>query len=81
MDSYFGVGLPYLDERKDVWDDIGRLIISVNNRTMLLGDFNQVEYSCQKSGGTNYIPGREDFMKWRMNWQLTELPCKGARFT
>lgn len=66
-------GSPYIEERQVVWESIRNINSLNSNKILLIGDFNQVEYHCQKLGGTTNIQGRESFMKWRMECQLTEL--------
>ncbi|KAL2938022.1 LINE-1 retrotransposable element ORF2 protein [Bienertia sinuspersici] len=54
---------------------------SLNMPTVILGDFNQIEFLDQKLGGTNYIPGASAFSSWRINLMLSELPFHGTKFT
>ncbi|KAL2943654.1 Gamma-glutamyl phosphate reductase [Bienertia sinuspersici] len=49
---------------------------------VILGDFNQVEFADQKSGGTRYIPGAKKFTEWRcliMGLSLEASPKKTRR--
>ncbi|KAL2898904.1 hypothetical protein RDABS01_023986, partial [Bienertia sinuspersici] len=45
------------------------------------GDFNQIESSDQKWGGTDYIPGVQVFRDWKTTWELTDIPFHGVPFT
>ncbi|XP_048493232.1 uncharacterized protein LOC125493762 [Beta vulgaris subsp. vulgaris] len=46
-----------------------------------MGDFNQVEYLNQKLGGSDHIPGKEQFSTWKSNLGLTELNYHGQHHT
>uniref|UniRef100_A0A803MXP4 Zinc knuckle CX2CX4HX4C domain-containing protein n=1 Tax=Chenopodium quinoa TaxID=63459 RepID=A0A803MXP4_CHEQI len=77
----FVYGSPYLDWRMDVWKTLDDFLNTYEGLHLLVGDFNQVEWSSQKRGGNNLIRGALDFTKWRLNHGLTEIPHKGVDFT
>ncbi|XP_074314729.1 uncharacterized protein LOC141649964 [Silene latifolia] len=59
------------------------LILKVLNLSplLLIGDLNQVELFADKLGGTDFIRGQTDFITWKINNGLTEVPFFGPRFT
>lgn len=59
--------------RAFIWSHPGPLII--------LGDFNQVEYSTQKLGGNLVLQGANDFSSWKLDCKLIELPFHRVPFT
>lgn len=77
----FVYGSPYLELRSSVWDLYGGLIQSHLGKHLLIGDFNQLEFSTQKLGGSRYIKGANKFTHWRMENNLLEIPAKGVQFT
>ncbi|KAL2943470.1 NAD(P) transhydrogenase mitochondrial [Bienertia sinuspersici] len=77
----FLYGASYVEEREAVWTSLSEAICLVNLPTVILGDFNQVEFHDQKWGGSRYIPGATAFSNWRVNLSLPELPFHGPRFT
>ncbi|XP_010668115.1 uncharacterized protein LOC104885106 [Beta vulgaris subsp. vulgaris] len=46
-----------------------------------MGDFNQIEFLSQNSGGSDHIPGKEQFPVWRNLLRLSELSFHGQPFT
>lgn len=60
-----------MEDRLFVWNEILEYIAESSNKVMLLGDFNQVEMSSQKLGGSSIILGKDFFMGWRHQWNLT----------
>ncbi|XP_021728399.1 uncharacterized protein LOC110695480 [Chenopodium quinoa] len=63
-----------------VWEEISSILIEVPN-AVILGDFNQVEYFSDKVGGSSVIPGRHDFIEWKLNSQLMDISFFGPHFT
>jgi len=49
--------------------------------TLLIGDFNHVEYQSDKLGGSESIKGWDSFIKWKMAMGLTDIPYVGSKFT
>lgn len=74
-------GSPYIEHRLEVWNNISLNINPEDDRIVVCGDFNQVEFIDQKLGGLKNIQGREEFSRWRMNLGLFEIPSVGTRFT
>lgn len=48
---------------------------------VLIGDFNQVEFLDEKLGGSSHVQGRHDFMHWRLDNGLIDIPFSGSLFT
>ncbi|XP_021716616.1 uncharacterized protein LOC110684467 [Chenopodium quinoa] len=48
---------------------------------VLIGDFNQVEYSSDKVGGSPNIVGQTDFQDWKFDSGLLDIPFSGPTFT
>lgn len=74
-------GSPYLGDRPKVWETITSICSNSRDDFVILGDINQVEYSHQKMGGHKLIQGRNDFIKCRNEWQVTDIPFHGPKFT
>ncbi|XP_021714883.1 uncharacterized protein LOC110682846 [Chenopodium quinoa] len=76
----FVYGAPHIADRSDVWSSIARFVQTYPN-ILLIGDFNQVEYLSDKIGGSSLIPGRLDFIQWRLNLGLVNVPFSGPSYT
>ncbi|XP_021740814.1 uncharacterized protein LOC110707087 [Chenopodium quinoa] len=48
---------------------------------ILIGDFNQVEYSSDKVGGSKFIAGQNEFKDWKLDIGLLDIPFSGPEFT
>ncbi|XP_074299609.1 uncharacterized protein LOC141630746 [Silene latifolia] len=49
---------------------------------LIVGDFNQVEYGCDKlSSGQRPFGGAYEFNMWKIKNELVDIPFKGPRFT
>ncbi|KAL9241103.1 hypothetical protein vseg_015252 [Gypsophila vaccaria] len=65
-----------------VWNEIGLVLGNLDKPFLLLGDFNQVEYSWDKmSRRTSIIEEAEEFLLWKQGLELVDLPFKGPKFT
>ncbi|XP_021764590.1 uncharacterized protein LOC110729177 [Chenopodium quinoa] len=76
----FVYGSPHVANRLDIWYLISNILESIPN-VVIIGDFNQVEYSSDKLGGNFSIPGQLDFMNWRLGLNLIDVPFTGPRYT
>ncbi|XP_021715330.1 uncharacterized protein LOC110683265 [Chenopodium quinoa] len=75
----FVYGSPHITNRLEIWYLISNLMDTISN-VVIIGDFNQVEYSSDKLGGNFSIPGQWDFMKWRIGLDLVDVPFSGPRY-
>ncbi|KAL2927509.1 Hydroxycarboxylic acid receptor 3 [Bienertia sinuspersici] len=67
--------------QEEVWEKLKNLFASNPGPTILLGDFNQIEFADQKLGVRKYLPGARAFSVWRISSGLIELPTRGPAFT
>ena len=74
-------GSPYLESRGVVWEMISDYVNHNSLDTVIMGDFNQLEYLNQKMGGSEYIPGKEQFSLWKHQLNLSEIKFQGQNFT
>ncbi|XP_074282891.1 uncharacterized protein LOC141607441 [Silene latifolia] len=64
--------------RLRVFELLGSWLNSLEHPFIIVGDFNQVEFSCDKlSGKTGSIAGALGFHKWRVLHELVDIPFKG----
>ncbi|KAK9697532.1 hypothetical protein RND81_08G043800 [Saponaria officinalis] len=74
-------GNPSVSSRDSVWSEIGGWLDHCEKPTLLIGDFNQVEFSWDKlSKTTGRIDGADAFFEWRQKHKLFEVLFKGPRF-
>ncbi|XP_021744962.1 uncharacterized protein LOC110710935 [Chenopodium quinoa] len=71
---------PKIEERSRVWDELSTFL-SLTPNCLLIGDFNQVDSLQDKLGGSLSIRGLGDFMDWRLENELMDIPFSGPRFT
>lgn len=76
----FVYGAPRVEDRAAVWDLLRDLFIPLT-RCLIIGEFNQVELSEDKFGGSTVIRGWEEFMNWRVSSNLLDVPFSGPTFT
>ncbi|XP_021743210.1 uncharacterized protein LOC110709306 [Chenopodium quinoa] len=76
----FLYGAPQVSDRMIVWSEISDILASYPN-VVLVGDFNQVEYLSDKVGGNLDIPGRHDFIQWKLDNGLLDIPYSRRSFT
>lgn len=69
----FIYGAPLIDDRNRVWDQVLDLLI-LYPTCLILGDFNQVEWFEDKLGGSPFIRGWDDFVQFRLQSRLLEVP-------
>ena len=74
-------GSPYIESRGEVWDRISHCLNQNSLDSVIIGDFNQVEFLSQKLGGSNFIPGKEQFSNWRSSMGLSEISFHGQPYT
>ncbi|KAL2938538.1 putative tRNA sulfurtransferase [Bienertia sinuspersici] len=77
----FLYGAPRLENRDELREVLNEKLAKYQGPIIILGDFNQVEFADEKSGGFNYLPGATKFTKWRVGNGLIELPSHGPAFT
>lgn len=77
----FVYGCPSVQGRASVWDNISTLMNNNKGSTIIVGDLNQVENLTQKLGGNALIQGASNFVSWKLNWDLSELPFHGVNYT
>ncbi|XP_021714906.1 uncharacterized protein LOC110682875 [Chenopodium quinoa] len=76
----FVYGSPHVTNRLEIWYLISNFLESFSN-VVIIGDFNQVEYTSDKLGGNFSIPGQSDFINWRIGQDLIDVPFSGPRYT
>ncbi|XP_074266597.1 uncharacterized protein LOC141589874 [Silene latifolia] len=75
-------GEPEQSLRMQVFELLGSWLASLEYPFVIVGDFNQVEFSCDKlSSKTGSIAGALSFHNWRVEHELVDIPFKGPRFT
>ncbi|XP_074266359.1 uncharacterized protein LOC141589125 [Silene latifolia] len=75
-------GEPDRSKRGAVWDNFTHHLNSLDKPFLLIGDFNQVEFSSDKLGGSDkLIRGANLFTYWKNLHCLMDIPFKGPRFT
>ncbi|XP_074288795.1 uncharacterized protein LOC141613951 [Silene latifolia] len=75
-------GEPEQSLRMQVFDFLGSWLVSLDHPFIIVGDFNQVEFSSDKlSAKTGSIAGAMSFHNWRVEHELVDIPFKGPRFT
>ncbi|XP_074298212.1 uncharacterized protein LOC141629036 [Silene latifolia] len=75
-------GAPDISSRKSVLLELEDCLGRLNHPYLIIGDFNQVEFSCDKfSVNKHRIPGAYDFHNWKVRNELLDIPFKGPRFT
>ncbi|XP_074277892.1 uncharacterized protein LOC141601503 [Silene latifolia] len=58
-----------------------QILLPVVSLFVVIGDFNQVELHFDKLGGSTTIRGQDDFLAWKLNNNLIDVPFFGPRFT
>ncbi|XP_021716878.1 uncharacterized protein LOC110684751 [Chenopodium quinoa] len=76
----FVYGSPHISFRNAVRAEITN-ILRIAPNVVLFGDFNQVEYLSDKVGGSLAIPGRHEFLDWKLSSGLLDIPFSGPSFT
>ncbi|XP_074271486.1 uncharacterized protein LOC141595421 [Silene latifolia] len=75
-------GEPDHSKRGAVWETFTCHLNSLDKPFLLIGDFNQVEFSSDKLGGSdNLIRGANLFSYWKNTHCLMDILFKGPRFT
>ncbi|KAL2893282.1 putative RNA-directed DNA polymerase from transposon X-element [Bienertia sinuspersici] len=67
--------------REEVWANLTQNFKTFQGPIAIIGDYNQVEFIDQKSGGSCHLPRAKKFREWRIENGLTELPSHGPAFT
>lgn len=76
----FVYGALRLEDRLGVWTLLSSLLVP-DSRFLVMGDFNQLDLSEDKLGGSPVIRGWDDFLSWKMTSHLFDVPYSGPRFT
>ncbi|XP_074282897.1 uncharacterized protein LOC141607446 [Silene latifolia] len=75
-------GEPNASLRRPVLLELVERITNSEYPFIIIGDFNQVDYACDKlSANKNSIPEAYEFNSWRLRNELLDIPFKGPRFT
>ncbi|XP_074298369.1 uncharacterized protein LOC141629236 [Silene latifolia] len=75
-------GAPKTAMRSSVLHELEGCIASFEYPFLIIGDFNQVEYSCDKWGAnSSSLNGVAVFNEWRVRNELVGIPFKGPCFT
>ncbi|XP_074262939.1 uncharacterized protein LOC141585787 [Silene latifolia] len=75
-------GASKFELRGRVFAELEDSLRGLNHSYLIVGDFNQVDYGCDKlSINKNYIRGACDFNNWKLRNELLDIPFKGPRFT
>ncbi|XP_074278689.1 uncharacterized protein LOC141602284 [Silene latifolia] len=75
-------GEPNSSLRLPILEELSTWIESFVYPFIIFGDFNQVEYKCDKvSGSKRPIAGANSFNCWKIDNELVDIPFKGPRFT
>ncbi|XP_074300855.1 uncharacterized protein LOC141632187 [Silene latifolia] len=78
----FFMGAPNASMRASVLHDLEGYLTSFDHPFLIVGDFNQVEYSCDKWGfNSNTLRGAAVFNEWKVRNELVDIPFKGPCFT
>ncbi|KAK9683646.1 hypothetical protein RND81_10G155900 [Saponaria officinalis] len=73
---------PKASYRERVWDELGVWLESFDKPALLIGDFNQVDFTWDKlSTNTGKIKGADTFIDWCREQNLSEIPYKGLKYT
>ena len=76
----FLYGEPQIEHRATLWNELKHRLHPYKNY-LIIGDINQVEYYSDKIGGATLIRGWEDFVTWKHELHLRDVPFYGPRFT
>ncbi|XP_074303665.1 uncharacterized protein LOC141638149 [Silene latifolia] len=76
----FLYGEPNVALRNSLWERLSN-ISRTFSPVVLVGDFNQVEFLFDKLGGSNNIRGQFDFINWKLDNDLLDIPFYGPPFT
>ncbi|XP_074296692.1 uncharacterized protein LOC141627148 [Silene latifolia] len=75
-------GAPSVHMWASVFLDLEQWIDTCKLPFLIVGDFNQVDYRCDKlSASQRPIEGAEEFNLWKLRNELVDIPFKGPRFT
>lgn len=76
----FLYGAPHISQRQSIWHQIHHLLVPFS-KYLIVGDINQVDHYSDKLGGSPVIRGWEDFLSWKFNLHLLDIPFSGPRYT
>ncbi|CAN1126970.1 hypothetical protein LINPERHAP2_LOCUS3738 [Linum perenne] len=81
-EATFVYASPFIQGRRALWDDLRRISASIAKPWVLMGDFNAIVESSEKSGGANFnqIPARE-FHECIQDCNLIDAGFVGPKFT
>lgn len=67
--------------KRSVWEEL--LAIKVNSQSpwCVGGDFNEISNTCERVGCVRLDRGMKDFVEFRNNMGLVDLPMSGRKFT
>ncbi|PWA81363.1 RNA-directed DNA polymerase, eukaryota [Artemisia annua] len=64
-----------------LWNRLHNLVISFNNMSIILGDFNEVRFDTERMGSLFCKYGAKRFNEFINNTELVDLPMGGRKFT
>lgn len=76
----FLYGESHLQHSAVLWAELTQLLQQYTNY-IIIGDINQVDYYSDKLGGARLIRGWEEFISWKHELQLRDIPFYGPRYT
>lgn len=76
----FLYGNSQTDQRPALWAELTQLLQQYTNY-LIIGDINQVDAYTDKIGGASLIRGWEEFITWKHDLHLRDIPFYGPRYT
>jgi len=80
-DICFVCGAPIVQDWPTTWEAIQLHLNNFKLLTLLIGEFNQIEHHLDKLGGSEYIRGWDEFIKWNIEMGLIDLLFTKSQFT
>ncbi|XP_074278245.1 uncharacterized protein LOC141601838 [Silene latifolia] len=75
-------GASKFELRELVFGTLEAYLHKLNRPFLIVGDFNQVDYKCDKLSACNsHIRGACSFNNWKLRNEFIDIPFKGPRFT
>ncbi|XP_012083819.1 uncharacterized protein LOC105643331 [Jatropha curcas] len=73
---------PHSQKRNSIWNELEQLMTFINNRWLLIGDFNAIRSREERFGGSQRRSGIDKkFSQWFLQSNLVDMGYRGARFT
>ncbi|XP_050379552.1 uncharacterized protein LOC126796881 [Argentina anserina] len=75
-------GPPYVKGKDEFWADWKDMGHDEDTAWVVIGDMNEIVYSFEREGGSNWVPGRHTFLSdFILSNSLLDIGYKGSRFT